>query len=191
MTERQSFQFLVALGGNLQLSTVSVAETILSAADKLSEAGNRVVRMSRLYATPSFPPGSGPDYVNAAAVVEGERFAGAMLQRLHAVEAHFGRDRRHRWGARVLDLDLLAMEDAVVPDLATQDHWRNLALAEQRRWAPEQLILPHPRLQDRAFVLVPLAEVAPDWVHPRLGLTVRDMLARLPVSEIDGIRVIE
>ena len=189
MTAGHKLQFLIAFGGNLQLSTVSAAETILLAAERLKSGGDLTVRLSRLFVTPSFPPGSGADYVNAAAVVETGRFgATEMLARLHEVEAQFGRDRRTRWGARVLDLDLLAMGDAVLPDGPTQDHWRGLPMEMQLIQAPDQLILPHPRLQDRAFVLVPLAEVAPDWRHPRLGLTVTEMLARLPATDKAGIR---
>jgi 2-amino-4-hydroxy-6-hydroxymethyldihydropteridine diphosphokinase len=89
---------------------------------------------------------------------------------------------------RTLDIDLLAVGDSVLPDAATQDSWRALAPEAQIRTTPDRLILPHPRLQDRAFVLVPLADVAPDWAHPRTGLTVRQMLAALPDSERDAVK---
>ena len=88
-----------------------------------------------------------------------------------------------RWGPRTLDLDLLAMGDTVLPDAETQTRWRNLPAADQLHETPDTLILPHPRLQDRAFVLVPLADVAPDWVHPLTGLSVATMLAALPDAE--------
>jgi 2-amino-4-hydroxy-6-hydroxymethyldihydropteridine diphosphokinase len=149
-----------------------------------------VLAFSRLYATPCFPAGAGPDYVNAAAVVECGEAAdlASILLRLHAVEARFGRRRVQRWGMRTLDIDLLAVGDSVLPDAATQDAWRALAPDAQIRTTPDQLILPHPRLQDRAFVLVPLADVAPDWLHPRTGLTVRQMLGALPENDRDAVK---
>jgi 2-amino-4-hydroxy-6-hydroxymethyldihydropteridine diphosphokinase len=107
---------------------------------------------------------------------------------LHDIETRFGRRRAQRWGMRTLDIDLLAMGDSVLPDADTQDRWRNLPPDAQIGATPGELILPHPRLQDRAFVLVPLADVAPDWVHPRLGLTVRDMLAALPQADRDAVK---
>ena len=79
------------------------------------------------------------------------------------------------------------MGDHVVPDAATQDGWRALSPADQARLAPDRLILPHPRLQDRGFVLAPLAEIAPRWTHPRTGRTVAQMLADLPASALKGM----
>ena len=86
-----------------------------------------------------------------------------------------------------LDLDLIAWGQAVLPDPATQRRWMELAPDRQTVETPDQLILPHPRLQDRAFVLVPLAEVAPDWRHPVLGLTVTEMCAALPAKDRDEV----
>ena len=143
--------------------------------------------MSRLFATPCFPPGAGPDYVNAAAVIATSLDPPTLLGHLNAIEDRFGRQRVQRWGQRTLDLDLLAYEDLVLPDAATHDHWRNLSPDAQVRQAPDTLILPHPRLQDRAFVLVPLAEIAPDWRHPRLMITVLEMLNRLEMAEIAAV----
>ena len=178
---------LVAFGANLQPIGGNLSGTVLAAAQALETADVTVAQISRLYASPCFPPGAGPDYINAAALVKTSLDAAGLLALLHRIEADFGRDRVVRWGQRTLDLDLLAMGDLVMPDAATQDRWRGLAPDQQPQIAPDTLILPHPRLQDRAFVLVPLADVAPDWRHPRLGLTVTEMLARLKTAEIAAV----
>jgi 2-amino-4-hydroxy-6-hydroxymethyldihydropteridine diphosphokinase len=182
-------QLLVAFGANLPFDGCSPAETLLKATEVLSGEGLTLLGLSRLFSTPCFPAGAGPDYVNAAAVFQSDcedDFA-SILARLHVVEARFGRERAQRWGMRTLDIDLLAMGDSVLPDPETQDRWRLLPPEDQIRATPDQLILPHPRLQDRAFVLVPLADVAPDWVHPRTGLSVRQMLAALPAEDRDAV----
>jgi 2-amino-4-hydroxy-6-hydroxymethyldihydropteridine diphosphokinase len=186
----KSVQALVAFGANLPFEGDPPSVTILRATKTLAEEGLAVLAFSRLFATPCFPAGAGPDYVNATAVLDvgPEVDPASILQRLHQVEAHFGRKREQRWGMRTLDIDLLALGDSVLPDPAMQDAWRTLAPEVQQREAPDQLILPHPRLQDRAFVLVPLADVAPDWVHPRTGLTVRQMLAALPAADRDAVK---
>ncbi len=186
---------LLAFGANLPFGENLPAETIGQAIIVLSERGLTPVRCSPFYKTPCFPKGAGPDYVNAAALVTvaAGMSAAEVLAVLHSVEADFGRQRATRWGLRTLDIDLLAIGDSVLPDAQTHEHWRALGAEEQVIAAPDRLILPHPRLQDRAFVLVPLASVAPNWVHPVTGLSVSMMLAALPkadradVQEIIGI----
>jgi 2-amino-4-hydroxy-6-hydroxymethyldihydropteridine diphosphokinase len=187
-----SKQFLIALGANLPVDQSPPVATIRHALDALAESGFRDLVPSRLFATPCFPPGAGPDYVNAAARATAPDGwdARRVLAELHKVEDHFGRQRAQRWGMRTLDLDLIAFGDAVLPDAETHAHWLTLDPQAQRVDAPDQLILPHPRMQDRAFVLVPLADVAPDWRHPTLGLTVKEMLARLPATDRAEVRPI-
>ena len=190
MIAKKNLQTLVALGANLPFAGDAPAETLRKAVAALAGQGVEVLAFSRIFATPCFPAGAGPDYVNAAAALKiaDQGDLASILARLHAVEAAFGRKRVQRWGMRTLDIDLLAVGDSVVPDAATQARWRDLPLQAQIGATPDQLILPHPRLQDRAFVLVPLADVAPGWVHPLTGLTVRQMLAALPAADRDAVK---
>lgn len=179
---------LVALGGNLPVSAGDSSVILRAALAELAGRGMDLCAVSRFFRTPAFPPGAGPDYVNAAAALRTALPPEAVLAALHAIEAGLGRVRERRWGARTLDLDLLAMDDLVLPDAATQAEWRGLDPEQQRVLAPERLILPHPRLQDRAFVLVPLAEIAPQWRHPATGQSVAAMLAALPAADKAAIR---
>lgn len=174
---------ILALGGNQDSDQGSAKETLEYALEALEEKGVFSLKLSRFYKTPAFPAGSGPDYVNAVAVVQSDCSPQILLDRLHAVEAQCGRLRQARWGARTVDLDLIACADAVLPDAQTYAHWRDLPLKDQMQLAPKELILPHPRMQDRSFVLVPLQEVAPEWIHPVSGLSVAQMLENLPESD--------
>jgi 2-amino-4-hydroxy-6-hydroxymethyldihydropteridine diphosphokinase len=181
---------LIAFGANLPFEGDHPAETLRRAIKALSAEGLVTLAISRFFATPCYPAGAGPDYVNAAAALECDTAIdpASILARLHRIEARFGRERLQRWGMRTLDIDLLAFGDSVLPDRETHGHWRNLPPEAQARQAPDQLVLPHPRLQDRAFVLVPLADVAPDWVHPVNGQTVRQMLDALPQTDRDAVK---
>ena len=184
---RNSRSAMVALGANLSQNSNSLSEILVMAVSAISTKDVAIRQVSRIYSSPCFPDGAGPDYVNAAALIETSLSPEALLDHLHCIEAVFGRVRGVRWGQRTLDLDLLAVGDLVLPDAATQDHWRDMPPDQQAQTAPDRLILPHPRLQDRAFVLVPLAEIAPGWRHPRLGKTVLEMLAALKTADIAGV----
>ncbi|TFL17460.1 2-amino-4-hydroxy-6-hydroxymethyldihydropteridine diphosphokinase [Jannaschia formosa] len=179
---------LVALGANAGVSRAANARRVSRAMGVLAALFPGRVAGSALYATPAWPPASGPEFVNAAMSIRAPLPPARMLALLHRVEARLGRVRGRRWGERKLDLDLLASGAAVRPDEVTQSRWRRLAPDRQRVETPQQLILPHPRLQDRAFVLIPLAEIAPGWRHPLTGRSVAEMVAALPAAARRDIR---
>jgi 2-amino-4-hydroxy-6-hydroxymethyldihydropteridine diphosphokinase len=152
----------VALGSNLgdRLSNLGAAVELIS-----REPGFSLRRVSLAYETePVGPPQ--PRYLNAVAQVGTLLTPRATLQRLHWIEDQLGRVRREHWGAREIDLDLLLYGDRVGENPST----------------------PHPRLHERAFVLVPLAEIAPQTVHPVLKATAVELLGRLLVMERAQVR---
>ncbi|CUH66284.1 2-amino-4-hydroxy-6-hydroxymethyldihydropteridinepyrophosphokinase [Thalassovita gelatinovora] len=174
---------LIAFGANLPLAGELPEVTLRKAIAELPAEGVEIVEKSRLFITPCFPEGAGPDYVNGALRCRTEKTPVEILSILHKVEERFGRKRpmaAGRWAGRTLDLDLIAVGNHVLPDRATVGQWIDLPISDQMTLAPEQLILPHPRIQDRAFVLVPLCEVAAGWKHPILGKSVAELCAQLP-----------
>ena len=174
---------ILALGGNSHSNFGTPKATLKHAIGALESRGLAVENASKFYSTPAFPKGSGADYVNAAVTVRANQTPTTLLNLLHDIEAELGRTREERWASRPIDIDLIAYGDQLLPDAQTHARWRDLALEDQKTLWPDQLILPHPRLQDRAFVLVPACDVAPDWVHPVLGLTMREMMENLPESD--------
>ncbi|WP_170400822.1 2-amino-4-hydroxy-6-hydroxymethyldihydropteridine diphosphokinase [Ruegeria arenilitoris] len=182
-----SSKAVIALGGNLSLRESGPKVTLKKGIDAILRHGVVIRAVSRFFETPCFPPGAGPDYVNAAALIETDKTPEELLQVLHEVEHEFGRERVQRWGMRTLDLDLVCYDDRILPDRTVYDQWLALPPEAQTQQVPDQLILPHPRMQDRAFVLVPMADVAPDWRHPVLGRTVTEMLDDLPAEDVAAV----
>ncbi|MBF9044435.1 2-amino-4-hydroxy-6-hydroxymethyldihydropteridine diphosphokinase [Rhodobacterales bacterium HKCCE4037] len=182
---------LIALGANLPAQGMPPKASVARAMEMVAEACPGQAEGSRLFSTPAFPAGSGPDFVNAAMRVDWSGSAGSLLDILHGIETAFGRTRATRWEARVMDLDLIGLGDAILPDAQTRADWAKLTPDEAAEVVPDQLILPHPRLAERGFVLVPLADVAPDWVDPATGRSVREMLTALDPAELETIRPLE
>ena len=159
---------LVAIGANLPGPDGAPAiETCRRAAVALDALpGLRLRSLSRWFATAPVPPTPGvPDYVNGVALLAPRPGAAApdpavLLAALQGIEAAFGRVRPYPNAPRTLDLDLLDLGGLV-------------------REGPDP-VLPHPRMQDRGFVLAPLCDIAPGWLHPVLGLTAAELLAGLP-----------
>ena len=156
----------------------------------LSSESIQVLDSSKQYQTPAYPLGSGPDYVNSVVLCSTTLSRSELLARLHEIEQLVGRTRKKRWEPRVIDLDIIDYAGQVAPDKDTFQEWFDLPLDQQMKCAPEQLILPHPRMQDRPFVLVPMRDITPNWVHPVTGLSLNQMLARFGAKELAEIRPI-
>jgi 2-amino-4-hydroxy-6-hydroxymethyldihydropteridine diphosphokinase len=153
---------LIALGSNLGGEFGSSKALLASALEGFPALGLNVVQCSSWWRSASWPDPSHPDYLNGVVLVETALSPEEVLQALQALEARFGRDRRARNAPRTLDLDLIA-------------HGRMVM-------SRDDLIVPHPRAAERLFVMGPLAEIAPDWVHPLLGETARALAAKASVG---------
>lgn len=125
--------------------------------------GILLLAKSSWYQTKAVGPAQ-PDYLNGCAILQVVMLPQLLLETLLTIEKKFGRIRQERWGPRTLDLDLLLYDDLIV-------HTPNLKI-------------PHPRMQERAFVLVPLAEIAPDWVDPASGCAIKDLVKQVDRSDV-------
>ncbi len=134
----------------------------------MEEAGIRIVRRSRWYRSAPVPVSSQPWYINAVVEVACSLAPVELLTLLGRIENDFGRLRSSPNIARILDLDLLAASDTVIE-------------------ATMGIELPHPRMHERAFVLLPLAELAPDWVHPVSGKSLAGLIAALSPEQLVDI----
>ncbi|THD35944.1 MAG: 2-amino-4-hydroxy-6-hydroxymethyldihydropteridine diphosphokinase [Sphingomonas sp.] len=146
--------YAIALGSNRRGRHGGPADEVRAALAAVGE----VVAVSSMIDTPPLGP-SARRFVNAVAVIETADAPPALLDRLKAIEADFGRRPGQRWSDRVIDLDIVMWSDGV--------------------WADDRLTIPHAAFRERSFVLEPLAQIAPDWRDPLTGLTVRQLAARL------------
>jgi 2-amino-4-hydroxy-6-hydroxymethyldihydropteridine diphosphokinase len=161
---------LIALGSNLPSFAGPPFETLKAALAALRANGIEPRKVSAAYESEAWPNPNDPTFVNAVAQVETDLAPSALLEQLHAIERTFGRTRGPRNAPRTLDLDIIDYNGHVEEGPPT---------------------LPHPRMSERAFVLVPLAEIAPDWRHPVSGHTVTDLIAMLPPREKTAVRPFE
>lgn len=161
----------IGLGANLPSGNLSPAETLKAAITAIEAAGLHVLKRSEFWISPAWPDPSDPPYVNAVIEVASALTSAEILSTLHAIEAEFGRERSVRNAPRPLDLDLVDCRGEVSQ-------------------APGPL-LPHPRMGSRAFVLCPLAQIAPDWVHPQTGEGIAALIEALPATDLDVTRPLQ
>jgi 2-amino-4-hydroxy-6-hydroxymethyldihydropteridine diphosphokinase len=150
----------IALGSNLGNSYEILEGALQTLA---TTPGILLERRSPWYITPPIGPPQ-PDYLNGCAIATTNLSPHELLAILQKIELQFGRIRTEYWGARTLDLDLILYGDSILdtPDLQ----------------------IPHPKMRERAFVLVPLAEIAPDWIEPLSQLSIKKLLTTIDYSDI-------
>lgn len=175
MTAAQIRTAYIGLGSNLASFAGTPRGTIEAAFLSLANLGEVIARSS-LYETAPVGFTGQPSFINAAAAVSTADLPEILLEKLLEIERKFGRDRRNSApkGPRTLDLDLLLVDDLIVNTPA--------------------LSLPHPALAERRFVLTPLAEIAPEVVHPQNGKTMRDLLRLLPdagENRAEDVRILQ
>jgi 2-amino-4-hydroxy-6-hydroxymethyldihydropteridine diphosphokinase len=163
---------LIAFGANLPgPDGASPPETCRRAIAAVATLpGLRLDAVSHFYEAAPVPVSDQPSYVNGVMRLSGEADPALLLADVLAIEARFGRTRSVANAARSLDLDLIAIGDLI------------------RQPPSPDPILPHPRAHERAFVLVPLMEVAPDWRHPLLGRTAAELLAQMAPQDVAEVR---
>lgn len=162
---------LIGIGSNLPSrrhgTSLATCEAALAA---IGDHGVKVVRRSRWYRCSPLPVSNQPWFVNGVAEVETELTPVGLMEVLLGIEGEFGRSRSQRNAARILDLDILAYGGRVLG-------------AAKVDGPPAALTVPHPRMEERAFVLLPLAELNSCWVHPISGLGIGELIAALPPGQ--------
>ncbi|MFW6077577.1 MAG: 2-amino-4-hydroxy-6-hydroxymethyldihydropteridine diphosphokinase, partial [Hyphomicrobiales bacterium] len=164
-----SSMILIAIGSNMEGPWGPPRDTVQHAFAALDAPPLRLARASRPIVTAPYGRTDQPDFVNAVAEIETELEPRTLLAHLLAIERSAGRARTLYWGPRTLDLDLLDYHGLVVENEADEEG--------------RQLVLPHPGIPERSFVLGPIAEIAPHWRHPTLGQTAQTLLERLEAPD--------
>ncbi|WP_282609008.1 2-amino-4-hydroxy-6-hydroxymethyldihydropteridine diphosphokinase [Pelagibius sp. Alg239-R121] len=156
----------IGLGANLSSPGFGLPKDACEAALKeVENQGIKIAKRSRWYRSEPVPVSDQPWYINGVAALETQLSPKDLLLVLHQIEEKFGRVRKIRNEARVIDLDLLVYDERISGE-------------------GEVPVLPHPRLAERAFVVLPLIEIEPEWRHPATGLTGRDLVAALPTGQV-------
>jgi len=165
-------QILVGLGGNLPSPYGSPRDSLREAIAKLSKSGLEGLEVSSLYRTAPVPAAEQPDFLNCVLAARTALSPENLLSLFKETEKEFGRQTSDRWSSRTLDVDLLAYSSSILP---SREIWDQVTYSKDATAYVEAVTVPHPRLHKRAFVLLPLMEIAPQWIHPCLKQSVKEM----------------
>ena len=180
--------YVVVLGSNLSSEFGNSAETLKKCVDEIrSNPDIESLSESNWYISSSFLNKREPRYVNVGIRFITKLNPKSLLHFTSGLENKYGRERQERWGPRTCDIDILLCDQLIAPSKLYFNKWLNLNLSDQIKLVPDELILPHPRLQERTFFLKPLIDLQPDWIHPFLKVTAKEMLDSLPPHELESI----
>ena len=158
----------IGLGGNLTCPTFGPPRATCGAALQIMEQrGIKVSARSRWYESAPVPVSDQPWYVNGVVAAETSLDADALVREVLEIETELGRRRTVANAPRTIDLDVIAYGDTVIKGNAR-----------------DQVTIPHPRMHGRAFVVLPMAEIAPDWRHPVSGASLDELIAALPADQV-------
>ena len=184
-------KYLIAIGSNLETQNLSRLEVINSALGYFSQFNIILIKVSSFWESRSYPDKSQPNFINAVSEVHSELNPYQILHELKTIEKKMGRKNITRWENRVLDLDIIGAGSVILPNNFVFNKWLQMPLQKQIKNQPDELILPHPRIQDRLFVLKPLNEVDPHWRHPVLNKTPLELINRKSWGEENFLKKIE
>ena len=180
--------YIVVLGSNLSSEFGNSAETLKKCVDEIRSNPSIVSLLeSNWYISASFLNKGDPRYINVGIRFSTKLNPIKLLNFTSGLENKYGRKRRERWGPRTCDIDILLCDQQILPSKLYFNKWLNLNLSDQIKLVPNELILPHPRLQERTFFLMPLDDLQPDWIHPFLKVKAKEMLDSLPSHELENI----
>ena len=186
--QKKMNNYIIVLGSNLPSEFGSSAETLKKCVGDLrSFKAIQSLSESKWYISTSFVDEREPRYINVGVRFSTNLKPKDLLSFTSDLEIKYGRKRQRRWEPRTCDIDILLCDQLILPTKFYFEKWLKLDFFEQKELSPDELILPHPRLQDRIFFLKPLNDLQPDWTHPFLQMKAKEMLDSLPPNELENI----
>ena len=184
--------YVLVLGSNLSSKFGNSTETLKKCVEEIrSRPFIFSLSKSNWYTSTSYLSNKEPSYINVGIRFSSNLKPVELLNFTSDLENKYGRERKSRWEPRTCDIDILLCDQLIMPSHMYFKKWLNLDLAEHVKLVPDELILPHPRIQERTFFLKPLNDVQPDWTHPFLKIKAKEMLDSLPPNELENIQKIE
>ena len=181
--------YVVVLGSNLSSAFGNSAKTLKKCVAEIRSClAIESLMESNWYISSSFLDEKEPRYINVGIRFSTNLKPVELLNFTSDLENKYGRRRQKRWEPRTCDIDILLCDQLILPSNLKFEKWLRLDLVDQINLVPNELILPHPRMQERTFFLKPLNDLQPEWTHPFLKINAKEMLDSLPPNELENIQ---